>query len=337
MDCIYCKKTYATSSSLLKHQRTSKLCLSMQEQLGIPVIKKLFTCMFCKKELTSNVRLSYHHKICKHQNKETLEEKMDHIAIQLKLKDEKIQQLENEMNELKIKPVIQHVQHFTQNNQISIHTYMTPERVKEAFDMFTLDTLLGSQKALANFTVDQFLMGKDKPAYLCTDRSRKKFFFMDETGQLIEDPNCEKLVGLITPGLTKVQELYEVALFDKPKKGITEERLQDSYESILALKEDGSQYQCQLSKRLPSNIKEKERMEEQAQFPNIKITINSDEPESQPIVEPEPTEQIGGYSLDKLDIYRKKYKLDQSILGPKNLLDTSDQELYQSYIDFLKS
>lgn len=337
MDCIYCKKTYATSSSLLKHQRTSKLCLSMQEQLGIPVIKKLFTCMFCKKELTSNVRLSYHQKICKHQNKETLEEKMDHIAIQLKLKDEKIQQLENEMNELKIKPVIQHVQHFTQNNQISIHTYMTPERVKEAFDMFTLDTLLGSQKALANFTVDQFLMGKDKPAYLCTDRSRKKFFFMDETGQLIEDPNCEKLVGLITPGLTKVQELYEVALFDKPKKGITEERLQDSYESILALKEDGSQYQCQLSKRLPSNIKEKERMEEQAQFPTIKITTY-DESESQPIVvEPEPTEQIGGYSLDKLDIYRKKYKLDQSILGPKNLLDTSNQELYQSYIDFLKS
>ena len=246
MECSYCKKIYANSYTLKTHQSSTKKCLLLQNE---DKNRKLFSCSFCNKELTTNMRLQYHLNCCKknptykpksillkveqleekmeeqRQNREKMEEKMEEqeyiirqnreqFEYELKLKSDEIKRLEALIEIPKVSNItnIKHQQII--NNHISITNYMTPERVKEIFsENFTLETLLGSQKELANFTVDNFLLGKDRPIYICTDRSRKKFAFVNEDGKQVEDVNCEKLVRLIIPGFTKVHEIYEEALF----------------------------------------------------------------------------------------------------------------------------
>ena len=69
MECSYCNKTYSGVSALLKHQRTNKSCLALQIKNGISIKKDIFACTFCKKELTSKLRLESHITICKSKTK----------------------------------------------------------------------------------------------------------------------------------------------------------------------------------------------------------------------------------------------------------------------------
>jgi surface protein len=59
---------------LIKHQRTVKSCLSIQEKAG-GILKKIeYSCKLCNKEFTSNNGLAYHVKICKDKGTKQLEE-----------------------------------------------------------------------------------------------------------------------------------------------------------------------------------------------------------------------------------------------------------------------
>ena len=77
--------------------------------------------------------------------------------------NKKIQKLEKELENIKekinnITPAII-TNNVTNNitNNLTILTYMTPDRVKEIFDNhYTLDTFLGNEKALADFTLKYF-------------------------------------------------------------------------------------------------------------------------------------------------------------------------------------
>jgi hypothetical protein len=363
MECVYCQKKVSSIYVLKTHQRTAKSCLMIQEKKGLIVNKVCFPCTFCDKELTTKTRLDTHLSVCKQKPNESvansllsiekkidlhtkhIEEEMEQkieqletnmrmqLVQEMKFKDDKIKQLEQEVNNLKEQPRVQHTVH----NHISILTYMTPERVSEIFRQFTLDTMLGAQKALANFTVDHFLNGKDKPTYLCTDRSRKKFVFLDENGTVIEDPNCEKLVNLISPGLSRVHEVYEDALFEQK---VNSDKIQCTYDSILSLKEDGSHYQLQLSKRLPSNLRDKERMDEYNVDMDVfkrrdeNETLKSEMNDLLPLPE---IRMIGDYSLGKLDLFRKKYQQTNVISGPKQLMEQieTNPSLKEEYIKFI--
>ena len=64
MECHYCKKTYPTKYLLENHQSRTKSCLAIQEQLGVPMNKKVYECTQCKKQLTSKTSLKYHTTIC---------------------------------------------------------------------------------------------------------------------------------------------------------------------------------------------------------------------------------------------------------------------------------
>ena len=76
----------------------------------------------------------------------------------------------------------------------------------------TPDTLLGNEKALADFTLKYFIIGEDKQVYLCTDKSRQKCSFIDDRGNHIEDNNQEILLRLTSEGFDKVQEKYKERL-----------------------------------------------------------------------------------------------------------------------------
>ena len=326
MECQYCKKSYPDKNRLKRHQTTTKSCIRLQHG-EIP--SKFQTCTMCNKEFTSIQSMKYHITICKkkieiveeemeeekynhRQTKEQLEYELKLKSDELNLKLDEIKRLETLLskNDTKVSKVTNNNSHNTIENQtinhISITNYMTPDRVKDTFsNHFTVEMLLGAQKELANFTVDKFLLGKDKPVYLCTDRSRKKFAFVDDNGKQVEDVNCEKLVRLITPGLNKVHEIYEEALFNTDTE-ITEEKLHDTYDAIRMVRRDGTVYQQQLSKRLPSKRDEKERMDNETEIdmlppPEELYRVSNEYEELQP-------KTIGGISLGKLDVYRQGYR-----------------------------
>jgi len=69
MECIHCKKSYSSVSSLNYHKKTNRGCLTIQNG----EVKPLFICQFCDKKLCSKYRLQNHILICKH--KKTLDEK----------------------------------------------------------------------------------------------------------------------------------------------------------------------------------------------------------------------------------------------------------------------
>ena len=58
--------------------------------------------------------------------------------------------------------------------------FMNAENIKEIFDKYyNSQTFLGSEKSLAVFMVEKFLLGKDKPPYFCPDKSRYNFTYFN--------------------------------------------------------------------------------------------------------------------------------------------------------------
>ena len=334
-ECQYCKKTYPDKHRLKRHQTTTKSCIRLQNG---EIASALLKCELCKKEFTSVQSMKYHNGICKkkidtleekieeeqynhRQTKEQLEYELKLKTDELKLKADEIKRLQTLLSSSSEKVVNNsHIENQTINN-ISITNYMTPDLVKDTFsNHFTVEMLLGAQKELANFTVDRFLLGKDKPVYLCTDRSRKKFAFVDDQGKQVEDVNCEKLVRLITPGLNKVHEIYEDALFHTNTE-ITEEKLHDTYDAIRLVRKDGTLYQQQLSKRLPSKRDEKKYEELDDELPHPEEIITVKEYNEEPVAR-----KIGGIRLGKLDIYRKSYQETNQIKIPKLLMEQMEKD-----------
>lgn len=254
--------------------------------------------------------------------------------------EEKVKQLEDEVKRLKDAQLIPYPTsvHNSSNNKtisttnndsfnnnnfhISITNYLTEERVTKAFESYDVSTLLGSQKELANFTVDHFLLGKGTPIYLCTDSSRKKFSFRDEQGKIVEDKNCTTLItNIMKYGIDKINDICNSSLENVPK-GATKDILTKKYESIKTVKQNGSEYQSQLGKRLPSTVDEKSRMDDihdkEIELPTVDIE-ESEEEEIEQLSEEEQyardalqcyllNTHIGSIPLYKLNRYRTLYK-----------------------------
>lgn len=325
MKCDFCNKEFATVALLNRHQRTAKFCLKLQEENGVFSNKRLFTCDYCKKEVTSRDSLTYHHSICKTKNQIfTIEQKQSELELEKQKLLQHVAELKKENDELRNRPTTinqtfhQETNHIT--NNLSILTYMTPELVTETFARnFTIDTLLGSETALAKFTLDQFLRGKTKPIYLCTDRSRKKFAFVNEQGKQTEDLNCEILLRLIAQGFQPIHQLVQDHLEELEdehdgKSLLQREMIQQNYSSLLHLREEGHTYKAHLSKKLPSTIEEKERLDENEELFQDAIThLAEDKVE---IHEIEQVREIGPYRLGRLMVYRDGYKRSGILNAP---------------------
>jgi hypothetical protein len=283
MSCKFCKKNFSSERSLSVHQKTTKSCLLIQERMGYQVTKKTFPCEYCSQEFTARSSLQYHIKKCSKKTPNVIriiEEKTRHIEgdmddkleqlssdfrnhreeveYELRKKDEKIKELEEHIRKNKTPPKI--TNHITKNKiennigtnieqqNITIYQIMSPEHVEDFFKKhYNLDTLLGGQKALARFVNDGFL--KEAPVYLCGDRSRQKFYIVKD-GKKMEDTDCEEILGLTSPGMPHVQDVYETALFDLPET-VTEDNVQDNYQQIMTMDEHRSDFKSELSKIAP--------------------------------------------------------------------------------------
>jgi hypothetical protein len=251
--------------------------LLLQNKLEkVEKIKKTFECFTCKKNFTSKFTLTRHAPKCTQNAQDTLHaqlsfedlmrkqkeefdaklkelsEKEEHKDIELEQLKEKLKQTENELhNERKKEHSPQISNTINQNiTTINIYQVMTPEHVLDVFQKhYSIDTLLGGQKALARFVNDGFL--KESPVYVCGDRSRQKFYILKD-GQKKEDPDCTEILGLTSHGLPRVQEVYETALFDLPEK-VTEDDVQDNYQQIISMDKQRSEFKAELSKIVSSD------------------------------------------------------------------------------------
>jgi hypothetical protein len=279
MECVYCKKTLSTNSSLSYHQKTVKSCLKIQNEQGITP-STFFNCSYCKKTITTKQNLDYHIGICKVRKEQVKIQTQNNIESHLRSQEETERELRCKIKELeeRLKKTEEKINHGTTNNtnnktknktknvndhstnnnntnitnNYTIYEVMTPERVEEYFKKhYNMDTLLGGQKALARLVADGFLIEKD--TYHCADRSRQKFTLVDNEGKSVEDPDCRRVIQLTASGMPHIKDVYQDSLFstEATDEGV-EENLHHNYHSISKLDQEHTQFKNELSKVVPS-------------------------------------------------------------------------------------
>jgi len=353
--CEYCKKEFSTKSNLNRHRDTSKKCNHTE--------KILFSCNFCDKELCSKQKLHYHVNICKYKNETSLEKETDNNELkeQVNIMKKEIEELKNSKNTTNI--TITNNSTNIMNNYKPLLQYMTPSVIKETFEQnYTIKDFAGSQKALADFTTKQFLSGKNKPVYLCTDRSRQHFTFINEKEKDIEDQHAMILITLISKGFGTVKKLYKKQLVDLNKRlemfresdnltMITEtishiKELEKNYQQILATQDEGDHYRSQLAKILPSNIDNRLLIDTTIEQLDESDKDESDKEESEqenklenkikkPILYDTTARHIGGITYGKLRMYKNHYQKTGKILIPDHYLN--NEEYKTEFLHFLYS
>lgn len=374
MECIFCKIVFSSRSVLNRHIQTNKKCLKIQVDQEQPINKRLFKCESCKKELTSKKMLEYHINICKEKKKQDIQkltktEDQKYTDLQLQ-----INQLKKELEETKTRSASNNTININTNfdnsthNYGSILTYMTPEVVKETFEKnYKLEDFFGAQKALAEFTTKNFLMGKNKALYLCKDKARNRFSFTDEDKNEIEDLNAAILIKLVSKGFGVIKNLYtkesvhlegRLARFERCDNGtmIIEtrnqmKRLEEVYKQIVNIIKEGDGYRNQLSRSLPATIESRiciddidEKMEQiDTNIDNDEENANENKIESQPIpielkkpvLHDKTLRHIGNITYGKLRLYKNHFQKTGELTGPPTIM--ADEEDKKKFLEFMHS
>ena len=380
--CNFCNTDFDKKSSLTRHQTTARFCLKLQETNNTKIEKRLFECESCKKELTSKPRLEYHINICKEKKKQDIQklnQTKDQKYTDLQLQ---INQLKKELEETKTRSVVANTNNTinitnfdnSTHNYGSILTYMTPEVVKETFEKnYKLEDFFGAQKALAEFTTKNFLMGKNKALYLCKDKARNRFSFTDEDKNEIEDLNAAILIKLVSKGFGVIKNLYtkesvhlegRLARFERCDNGtmIIEtrnqmKRLEEVYKQIVNIIKEGDGYRNQLSRSLPATIESRiciddidEKMEQiETNVDNDGNDGNEDENveenkiESQPapvelkkpVLHDKTLRHIGNITYGKLRLYKNHFQKTGELTGPPTIM--ADEEDKKKFLEFMHS
>jgi hypothetical protein len=372
--CNFCNTDFDKKSSLTRHQTTARFCLKLQETNNTKIEKRLFECESCKKELTSKPRLEYHINICKEKKKQDIQklnQTKDQKYTDLQLQ---INQLKKELEETKTRSASNNTININTNfdnsthNYGSILTYMTPEVVKETFEKnYKLEDFFGAQKALAEFTTKNFLMGKNKALYLCKDKARNRFSFTDEDKNEIEDLNAAILIKLVSKGFGVIKNLYtkesvhlegRLARFERCDNGtmIIEtrnqmKRLEEVYKQIVNIIKEGDGYRNQLSRSLPATIESRiciddidEKMEQiDTNIDNDEENANENKIESQPtpielkkpVLHDKTLRHIGNITYGKLRLYKNHFQKTGELTGPPTIM--ADEEDKKKFLEFMHS
>ena len=317
MECVYCKKKFYDKSNLKRHQVNSKSCIAIQKNENNIKIPTKFQCEFCNKQLSGKQALNRHLNICKSKIIESNEIKeikeLKNIVNSLQ---DKISELEKES-----KPNITVINNTINNNltinNIDFMSFMTAEKIKEVFDKyFDIKTLLGSKESLAQFTIENFLSGEEKPIYLCSDKQRNAFYFHDENKNRIDDTNAQILINLIVSyGFGSIQKLFTNYIKNTEQ---TPETLNIAFNNLMSLKKDSKNYINELSVSLPKTIKERQIRD--------KIITNKN-------YEKIEFDEIGGIPIAQLEKYKKHYINTNVILVPATFIKTKDSvRNYKTYL-----
>jgi hypothetical protein len=351
MDCNFCGKNFYHKSNLIRHQTTSKKCIQIQKNNNNDnIIIKLFNCEFCDKELSSKQSLTRHLNTCKKKivNEIKTDYKKDNDEItELKNIVTKLQEEIKEIKETKNTPITINnnsnnnivnnnsnniVNNITINN-IDFMSYMTSEKIKEVFDKYyNIQILLGSKESLAHFTIDNFLSGSDKPIYLCSDKQRNKFYFLDKNNKKIDDSNAQILINLIiNHGLGSIKNTYtKYTKIVKQKQNKLDIALND----IMNLKIDNKEYINELTTYLPRTIEERKILDETKSIENKFEEQDGEDGEEEEDEEKNET-IIAGFPISELYKYKIHYMDTGKITAPADFIKSKENIIL--YTKFLNS
>lgn len=200
--CQFCDAVFNRNKTLLRHQRTAKKCLAVQQKEVVEVFK----CEGCTRTFTVKHNLYRHYNYCDeykriqeiNQMVERAEEKIsEEYEVQLMDKDDEIQSLkellkrkENKIEYLQKKlddrPTIT-VNNHTTNNIVNI----SEEVFRNNIDLLTQEVWKGGAPCLAHYAVDCTPKGSIK----CTDVSRRVLKYHNEKGVEVKDTDGLRLAS----------------------------------------------------------------------------------------------------------------------------------------------
>lgn len=261
-DCSFCTKSLTTSTRLNGHLLICKQKIRQEKLTTEQNFKKLE-----RRMEDSNREMKYSLEDEMIRVTTEVKTKQEELELELQRKEEKNRILEERIKELEEKSKLleekskqPHIINNTFTGNITIFNGMSQERVTEVFDKhYTIEKLMGGQKELANFVVDQFVTGKENMVYLCVDRSRKKCMYLDNEQTLKEDINNEVLISQLTPAMSVIKDKVDWTEYEK-KYNPYVDKIHDSYEDILAIPEDCTMFRSQLCRRLPATMDDKDRV-----------------------------------------------------------------------------
>ena len=235
--CSFCNNEYTTKSSLNRHQKTVKKCLSNNEKI------EEYKCNNCDYITTLKSNLTKHEKNCKLKNikkiydentskiKEDLlhienTHKEDIINIRNKYEEElkilkekldkseeenerlvsdnfnlerKIEKHEEKLYNMASRPTTVNTVNTTNNNTNLLIVDFNKSTIKDSVENnFTLEHLNEGIKGVAKFTKDYIVKPEEgKRKYICSDPSRCVFKYRDENGVVQKDVRAVKLKNVI--------------------------------------------------------------------------------------------------------------------------------------------
>lgn len=179
--CEYCKKDFYGKSAINRHLKTASFCIEIRRQQGINTEQTFIKCENCDKQFTIKSSLTEHLSVCKNKNVQNI--------------------TENKVEK-------------TEKSTISLESYLYVDSLKEIFKHTNLSGYLELTPSSIIDKIIHLLNGKNQPIYYCSDRSRQRFFYFGETGE-VEDKQAIILRTLLYNGLFPVFHTIHIKrLFD---------------------------------------------------------------------------------------------------------------------------
>ncbi len=139
------------------------------------------------------------------QRAEYEKEKSDLLAKLLQnSQNQTIEVLDKSLKQLASKPTTVNNNCTTTNNNIQMNILnLSAERIRPAIDSYTIEHYLKGAEGMVEWMVDEVLTDEEgELLYICTDKNRKHFFFLNENKEKVEDIKAQKLLAAITPGIS---------------------------------------------------------------------------------------------------------------------------------------
>lgn len=204
--CNFCNKNFVSNATLTKHKSTANYCRKIQSELEFKHVEQKdkkfqdriqeleLELKFSRKQYQDQIELSQK---ATEIYKAILLEK-DALITKISL-EKSIVHNNNIINSNNISNSSNNSKHLTIMNNLDLSS----ERLKLAADNYTLDHYNRSSEGLVDWCVSNLLKDdNDKLTYICNDKNRRTFQFKSSSGELVSDPNADKLKSILKPVLT---------------------------------------------------------------------------------------------------------------------------------------
>jgi len=264
--CSICKTSVSTKYVLKNHMETNRTCLAMRNL----ELKTKFSCNGCSTCFLDVNKLNSHQECCKLYQKDVLSKEM-YIEIKKEFEQKMNEDYEKKLKEqmLYYEKIIKDLQvqndklfstienlaakaierpttnNVTTNIRANFSDKYLLDNIKEEDikmkfrNYLTEETFMGGQRSIAKICTDHIIKTKDKKVLLtCTDTSRKKFKYMDESGNIKEDHDARIFTEKVSKPIKAIsRDVYDSILFDVKSEKETLDQYDYSRKAFLNDKE----------------------------------------------------------------------------------------------------